>query len=239
MAFENEAIAPIVYNLIMKTAKILPIVILLILILAGAYFGYKTLSKKTMQIDEVTFPTNITDQKAKNDESFISGKITDLLSMGKSLKCTYTIKEDVNKPGGEGTIAISGTKMRGDTTILISGGSEPGIESHFISMDNTMYTWTAGSTKGVKITLDEKVMTGEDTTGEVPAEAQALQEQMDYKCLPWIPDQALFELPADVEFVDMSALIPSQGGTGNNCAVCDLAQTEEAKAECLASLNCE
>ena len=230
------------YNLIMKTAKIIPVILVLILITAGAFFGYKAFSKKTMPVETAEIPTPIVTQNSQNEESFISGKITDLLSLGESLKCTYTLDEDVNKPGGEGTIMVSGTKMRGDSTIMISGDTGPGIDSHFISMDNTMYTWSSGSDKGIKITIDEKIMSGEDTTGEVPAEAQALQEKMDYKCLPWIADQSVFELPADIEFTDISELtknLQAPGDSGNMCAVCNLMETEEQKAECLTNFNCE
>ena len=226
----------------MKTGKIFLIAALAILVLAGVYFGYGAMKKQAEPEDQNLPNQQVTENNTQDDQGLISGKITDLLSLGKSLKCTYTIEEDVNKPGGEGTIMVSGNKMRGDSTIMISGDTGPGIDSHFISMDNTMYTWASNSPTGIKITIDEKIMSGEDTTGEVPAEAQALQEKMDYKCLPWIADQSVFELPADVEFTDVSELtknLQAPGDSGNMCAVCNLMETEEQKAECLTNFNCE
>lgn len=226
------------YNQIMKSVKILPIILLLILISAGAFFGYKTLTKKTTQEGDGTSQLPLVEQKAQEEESLFSGKITDLLSLGKSIKCTYSLPVQ-DGTTGTGTILVSGTKMRGDSTITTADNGT--IESHFISMDNTMYTWSPSMPRGFKMAIDPETINSE-TPGEIPEEAKALQEQMDYKCLPWIPDQSVFELPADVEFVDLSELtksLPAAGDTGNNCAVCDLAQTEEAKAQCLASLNCE
>ena len=129
--------------------------------------------------------------------------------------------------------------MRGDSTITMSNNTS--VESHFISMDNAMYTWSPLMPQGYKIVVDEESLDTEEP-GNIPEQAKALQESFDYKCLPWIPDQSLFELPTDVEFVDLSELtktVETPGETGNTCALCDLMETEEQKAQCLKSMNCE
>ena len=226
------------YNLSMKIVKILLIVFLAILLPAGAYFGYKTL-KKTEPAENGANPPAVTEKQ--NEESLFSGKITDLLSLGKSLKCTYTMNEQEGTIG-TGNIYVSGTKMRGDSTITMENNTS--IDSHFISTDNVMYTWTSASPQGYKIALDQEAIdnAAAGTPSGITEEAKALQEKLDYKCLPWIPDQSLFELPAGVEFVDMSEITKPTGGdgdTGNMCAICGMMQTEEEKTECLSNFNCE
>src|SRR3972149_8723986 len=99
------------YNQTMKTGKIFLIAALAILVLAGVYFGYGAMKKQAEPEDQNLPNQQVTENNTQDDQGLISGKITDLLSLGKSLKCTYTIEEDVNKPGGEGTIMVSGNKM--------------------------------------------------------------------------------------------------------------------------------
>ena len=81
------------YNLIMRNVKIIGIVLLLILLLGGGYFGYKTLKKTSTDIDSSGSLTNQIKGEGQESESFFSGKITDLISLGKSVKCTYTMPE--------------------------------------------------------------------------------------------------------------------------------------------------
>ncbi|EKD99774.1 MAG: hypothetical protein ACD_22C00177G0002 [uncultured bacterium] len=222
----------------MKNVKIIGIVLLLILLLTGGYFGYKTLKKTSTGIDNSDSLTNQIKGEGQESESSFSGKITDLITLGKSVKCTYATPEQEGTTG-TGTIYVSGTKMRGDSTITMSNNTS--VESHFISMDNAMYTWSPLMPQGYKIVVDEESLDTEEP-GNIPEQAKALQESFDYKCLPWIPDQSLFELPTDVEFVDLSELtktVETPGETGNTCALCDLMETEEQKAQCLKSMNCE
>lgn len=222
----------------MKIVKILIIVFLAISLPIGAYFGYKTLKKTTVPSDGGANLTKVTEKKAQDEESIFSGKIADLIGLGKSLKCTYTMNEQEGA-AGTGTVYVSGTKMRGDTTITMENSAN--IDSHFISANNVMYTWTSASPQGYKIAVDQETI-NDTSPSEIPDEAKALQEKLDYKCLPWLPDQSLFELPADVEFIDFSELTKNSAGpgdSGNMCALCGMMQTEEEKTECLSNFNCE
>ena len=223
----------------MKIVKTLLIVFLAISLPTGAYFGYKTL-KKTESAENGTNPKTVTEKQTQNEENLFSGKITDLVSLGKSLKCTYTMNEQEGT-AGTGSIFVSGNKMRGDSTITMENNTS--IDSHFISADNVMYTWTSAAPQGYKIALDQEAVdnAAAETPSGITEEARVLQEKLDYKCLPWLPDQALFELPAGVEFIDMSEITkPSgeAGDTGNMCAICGMMQTEEEKTECLSNFNC-
>ncbi|KKS30535.1 MAG: hypothetical protein UV00_C0030G0001 [candidate division WWE3 bacterium GW2011_GWF1_42_14] len=226
------------YNLIMRNVKIIGIVLLLILLLGGGYFGYKTLKKTSTDIDSSGSLTNQIKGEGQESESFFSGKITDLISLGKSVKCTYTMPEQKGTTGA-GTFYVSGTKMRGDSTITMSNNTS--VESHIISIDGTMYMWSPVMPRGYKIVVDKELLDTENAA-DLPEEAKTLQESFDYKCLPWIPDQSLFELPTDVEFVDLSELtktLEAPGEPDNACALCDLMESAEQKAQCLKSMNCE
>lgn len=222
----------------MKSFKPILIVIVLLLLVGGGYFGYKTLKKTPAQ--QETGTTTETEQPETTEESSFSGTLKDLFTMGRNAKCTYSFSEEGTE--NSGVMYISGKNLRGDNTLKTADGTT--MESSMILKDNTMYTWGSSMPYGLKLTVEEEMLDTDSEDSEeptVPENIASFQKSLDYKCLPWIVDSSKFELPENVEFKDMSALIPTEesNNTPDMCAACDFIQEAEEKADCLATFNCE
>jgi hypothetical protein len=156
--------------------------------------------------------------------------LKDLLSLGAAQKCTYD----------GGVVYVSSGKMRGDFEVKTD---ESTMKSHVIVDGKTSYFWTEGTGMGVKFVADDDLDASDSTTNEDGVYGSLDAETpMNYVCSAWIVDNSLFALPTDVDFSDMSTLMPStapgQTTVTSQCSFCDsLSGTQ--KAECLSALNCE
>ncbi len=67
-------------------------------------------------------------------------------------------------------------------------------------------------------------------------------QKYDYECSPWTADMAMFALPTDIQFNDMSAAVQGSAGAsaaGPNCSTCDMIPNADAKAQCRIALKCK
>lgn len=169
-------------------------VIVLLLLGVGGFAFWKT------QQDKVGGPT-----------SGVSGfkSLKDLLSSGVAQKCTYSTTDE--KGTSEGTTYVSGGKMRGDFTSVITGKTE---KTHMITDGKTNYIWVDGEKTGLKTVVepssapnptDVPVTQTETANGGVD-----INKPADYKCSTWIADGSLFSPPADVKFTDFSEMFKPQ-----------------------------
>lgn len=166
--------------------------------------------------------------------------LKDLFAAGISQKCTFSSNE--GGANAQGTVYATSGKSRGDFSSVISGQT---INSHMIVDGNTSYVWMDGQKQGFISTFDatasEITPGASGETGKVDVNQQA-----DYQCDTWTPDNSMFQRPDGVEFVDMSALIapstmPGAKGAGGNsaqCAACN-SLTGDSKTQCLSALNCK
>jgi len=120
--------------------KVLAIVGVLILIVGvyGAYRVYKHF--KRLAATPATQTTSTTTQP----ETALSS-LKDLISKGIAQSCTYSTDKS------QGTIYMSGGKMRGDIDAMVGSVS---TKSHIIIMDNFSYLWTDGRSAGFKMSYD-------------------------------------------------------------------------------------
>jgi hypothetical protein len=130
-------------------------------------------------------------------------------------------------------IYVAGGKMRGDFT-AVSDGQE--MQSHMITDGQTAYIWTNQMPQGVKMsfgTIDD------DQSGAANSNPIDPDKELDYRCSGWTTDQSQFNLPSGVTFTDLSAALGASAGAGSaQCAQCSFITDPSAKAQCLASLNC-
>lgn len=206
------------------------VVIVLLLITAGAYFGYtKFMAGKV--------PGGST-ESASGAKS-----LKDLLSSGVAQKCTYSTTDESGT--SEGTTYVSGGKVRADFTTVMSGKT---TKSHMITDNKTSYVWTDGEKNGFKTTISEedaKADTSVSSDAEFSQSGASLNEKVDYKCSGWVVDGSFFTPPSNVTFTDFSQLFaptpaPAQGAgssSSSQCSYCDSLAGED-KTQCLAALNC-
>lgn len=198
--------------------------------------------KPAMQNNENAQPTG-QEQSKKQQKS-----MRDIMSMGGSQKCTITLNRD--NVSSDGTIYVSGGKMRADMSAMVNGKT---MQTHLIVKDGTTYSWVDGSTMGFKVAANEKAT--ENSSGKSNAtHAPDLNQQVTYNCAAWTAVESLFNLPSGVNFSGLNSLNPAMMN-GNSasleklnpdaknpnskeqmCAACDNAGT--GKAQCLAALHC-
>ncbi len=177
-----------------------------------------------------------------------------LLAAGTNQTCTFTSQTAESSSSGE--VYIGGGKMRGDFTSVAAGKT---TMSHLVVSNGIAYLWIDQPLQGFRMSFDS--MNGKNGSS---MDANATT---DYKCQPWNAIETKFDLPAGVNFQDMSAMIEQaakmQAQTGANaevsapaagtptgagasaqtyaeqqCAACNAIPDATAKAQCKASFDC-
>ena len=209
--------------------KVVAVIVAAIILLGGgALLFSKNANKPTAQ----PAPSTSATQAPSAGQS-----LSDILALGKTQQCTFSYD---STSGGktEGTIYLSGDKMRGDFKVTSSGKVS---DFSLIRVGDTNYIWGTGLPGGIKMTISAKDLAGNTQVQQyVNADQKA-----DYKCGAWITDASKFTPPANVKFTDYSAMMPksnaSPAGTGagysSQCAACNYL-TGESKIACTAQYNC-
>jgi predicted small secreted protein len=190
------------------------------------------------------------DQAMENDngDSSFTGTVMDLLSMGKSMKCTA-------KYAAEGvennyTMYTMGDKVYSEMEVDM--GAEGKISQRSLMAGDMVYTWNPETNMGTKMSLKEFEDVDVDADVETPEEQDSsykdFKQEFDYNCKAWVPNPSLFSPPSDIEFVDMTAMMKDMQESLENgdmggmqeaaCAACNNMPEGETRNECLASLGC-
>ena len=125
------------------------------------------------------------------------------------------------------TTYIAGERMR--IEYVLTPPIEGQGDLYIVSDGEYMYMWgnsfLGKAMNGFKVAMDT----------DDPAESnEGMPEFLDYNmpmdnCVAWEPDNASLTVPADIEFMDMHALV--------DCSICDMLPSE-AKKSCLEDLGC-
>lgn len=203
-------------------------------------------------------------EKMEDSEEMFSGSIKDFLGQGKNVKCTFSSKDEDVKM--EALTYVSGDKVRSDTTVTSTDneGTEMVTESHTILKDNYMYVWSDLMEKGMKMNLTDMEKMNEesdepDTYGDYRdmINKDQIDQDFNYKCTPWIPDNSKFDIPIDIEFMDYTEMmnnmmkqvdnadtidlnqVKESISTEDICAMCNMTQSETDKQTCRENLGCK
>lgn len=162
----------------------------------------------------------------------MSDNLLGLLSSGKTQQCTFD-SSDPASGGINGTVYLSGNKMRGDFKIATEGSQVNQISMIRNGDDN--YIWGEGfpGGTGIKMTLsmDEYTSDAESKKYFDPT------QKVEYKCDSWVVDSSVFTPPSNVKFSDISEMMKVTP-SASNCSICN-SLTGDAKTSCLAQLNCQ
>lgn len=217
--------------------------VIIILAAAGAFLYSQSKSSKLKQV--ATTASQVT--KAP-ENSMAQSTIKEILTSGKSSKCTFTTATD--KTQTTGTVYTSGENARGDFQSTVNGKD---TNTHMIRNGDTYYMWGDSVAMGVKLVMSiddlASKMQGNKDFGSFNPD-----EQMDVKCATWTQDATLFTPPTNVKFTSIGNMMPSgsmmktsavptSGATGtssnsNQCAICN-SLTGQAKTACVAQFNCQ
>ena len=213
--------------LVKQMKKQLLIGIAAVLVLGGGYFFYSQSSGK---------PAN----NNQPISGMVKGTLQDLFARETSMQCKFSYDDEGNK--SEGTVYLSGKKMRGDFALSQSDGKS--MQSHVIRDDVYGYTWLEGQKQGTKIKIETSEKITKDQEGEKDGELFALDNKdVDYDCKAWNVDNSMLKPPANINFQDISAQVEqiqenTQQVNESKCATCNQAPAGTAKEQCLEALNC-
>jgi hypothetical protein len=205
------------------------IVIIVLLLLGGGAF---VMSHKSVAPKETTSlpPANPIETKAEATGTL--GSLKSLLTSTVPQTCTFASQKEATT---NGTIYISGGKLRGDFTSTNEGQT---INGHMLVETGYSYVWTDLVKRGMKVAITEG-QTSENTN----TQGMDLNQAVSYSCKPWIADASKFSLPTDVTFTTITlppkAAAPSGTGTATSaCSACDSLPTA-AQSACKTQLNCQ
>ena len=220
------------YNNLMQRNVLIGIGLIIVLLLGGAYF---LLGKSK------TTPDPLTANQANNEAVSEKTSFRDLLAGNRNVTCTTTYPTDENT-STNGTIFVSGKRMRGDFNVTVNGKN---TLSYMIQDGTYVYVWTSDSTQGTKMKADAV----EKATGENTQNANQnfdVNKEVDVKCSNWSVDESKFTPPANVTFTDLSQILQklptsaakkSGGNTQVPSSACDSITYSQAKEACIKALN--
>lgn len=162
-----------------------------ILIIAGGAAAYLLLND-----DKETTNTNNQNQTVVAEDKTINGSIASLLGLNTARKCTYS--DDTSS----GTVYTTNDKrMRID---FVSSEAEDTNGSMIIT-SGRQHFWSNDKKEGVimNFTAEQEG----DTTSEESDQSVDMNHEYTLDCSSWKVDEALLTPPADVNFVDMAALM--------------------------------
>ncbi|MEK7137984.1 MAG: hypothetical protein AAB787_00600 [Patescibacteria group bacterium] len=131
------------------------------------------------------------------DTAETKGSLKSILAMGGSQKCTVSSKTETSESSGE--VMVSNGMMRGTFTSTANGQT---MTSNMIVKDNVSYMWTGTDKQGIKMAFDAA-----PTTGEAPQQGIDTDLEYGYDCDNWSEDASAFEVPADITFTDLAAMM--------------------------------
>ena len=196
----------------------------IIAVIGLAWFAWSTETKAPQSEDEV-----VTETTPKT--------LRELLSVDQSQVCTFSQLADEFTTTG--MVYVADGQMRTDFEAEVASTTQNG---HVIVKSGQVYVWLEDDTKGMTMALDLSTTT-ESNLRSSPVNLD--DENVTYSCEDWSTDSAVFELPGNIEFTDLSALMgastpagASLSGNAEQCAAC-AKLPEPQQDQCLSVLKCE
>lgn len=187
-------------------APLLIIVIVAVLAIGGgAYVVSKNKAKVSDADDKYEKESDqVADKEfkeSKDEEKESKGSLRSLLALGKNTMCTFTSVVENSNSSGTVYIASDGS-MSGDFTSQTLAGN---VNSHMIMKGGTSYVWSGS--QGAKMNVSATAATTATNTNQ----SVDLDAQVDYDCKNWDRDDSKFVVPANVNFIDLEAMMKGAG----------------------------
>ncbi len=217
--------------------KIIWIIVAVVIVALAAYFLLK--GKGSQNNNNVASDTtNASSQANANVSASEQTSLKALLASGKSQKCTF---EETTAAGkSQGTVYVASGKMRGDFSATVEGKAQT---SHMIVDNQTSYIWVDGMNTGFKMKTDASAQA--NANANTQAESVDPNKNMSFHCGNSSADASMFDLPANIQFSDMTSLTApatnlnaaAGAGAGADAAAACAKLSEPAKTQCLAALS--
>lgn len=228
-----------------KNNKLIAIALLIILLLV-LLFVFKEKFKSSQSQMQSNNDMMRDTKTESNDASMLSGSIFDLVKSGGNLTCTFSSDDTQSKYKMSGTSYISGKKMRVESKTAMEG--QMPIVSYMISDGEWLYSWSSTMPTGIKMKIvdaekpTDSMQNNDSANPETKSQMEAFTTNYDFNCRKWPVDNSKFEVPTNIEFMDMSKMSAPSGGEKNGnsmCAACEYGGDAEAISRCKQALSCE
>lgn len=214
----------------MKQKLIIGIVVIIIVV--GAIWAMT--NKKSASTD-LTANTNTENTNIIKNTKAQSLKA--LMAADTPQECTFQNSTDSST--SEGGVYLAKGMMRGDFTST-SGGQT--FKSHMITKDGSVYTWVDNMDTGFKTSIDADAQAKTDDSQK---QAVDINQELNYDCKSWSADNSTFELPANITFTDLGAMMKPKLDTSANtadkaaqCNACDQVPAGPSREQCKTALGC-
>lgn len=171
-------------------------VIVVVLLAVGGWF---LLSSDDGEDGETATSTEqATGTEATSDENI--SEIQSAIAGDGSIECTYTRDEMA-----DATSYIEGGQVR--TIAQVEG-----MTSNMLFQDEEIYVWQEGAAEGFIMTADADEESNQTPVPVRPGDVEEAAGMEDVSCVEADVDDALFELPEDVEFMAMPDMAAGASG---------------------------
>lgn len=131
---------------------------------------------------------------ASKDSPFTGG-LAAAAALGVPMKCEYSAE------GATYTGIIKGKSYKGEAKM------PDGTVGNVLVLDNCMYSWSNEEKEGIKSCFEEEENTFWQDTDSTDTTTQTSEASFDYeyKCFPTVVSGSEFDVPKDVNFMDLSS----------------------------------
>lgn len=202
-----------------------------------------------------------------NSPSGLSGSMMDMISgkLGNDIMCEF--EQPIANQGSLSVQSyISGNHLRVNYLMIGTFWGPNADQKNLYIINDGEYSYVWGDSLIGDVMSGMKYKTEYDDQGdwEMPEDSMiegfmAFEDMPQVNCKPWSTDQSLFEIPDDIEFMDLDDLgsfmmddfadTPADGvidpgatastNLADGCDLCELFTDSTAKASCLESMGCE
>ncbi len=179
-------------------------------------------------------------RSASEGEVVKAQRIRDLLESERSLRCEFSYEDDQMRQ--KGVVYAASGKVKGEFEVYPKDADM--FASYMMTDGEWLYTWGdyGGEMRGFKMKLEQQEKIKDEGQDLQPGSQSIVDvdKQMQFDCKEWREDPQVFEIPQDVEFIDMTKFQQEQKEIidKNKCDFCQQIPDDAAKQECLRSLGC-
>jgi len=188
----------------MSTNGIIGIILAGLVIIGGGYY--------LINMDDLTESNPPTSDATANEESAAideadtresnevqtgeyEGTFAELMMRGESLECTIDASSIAELESG--VMYVSGDNMRGEFVVNAEGYGQ--VESYMISNGEYVHTWSSMMPQGMTMPVE----TDSEVDTAISEQSFDVDAEYTYDCKEWSVDDSYFELPADINFMEM------------------------------------
>lgn len=186
-------------------------IVVLILIVLLMTMGKKDKESATGENTDTAQTTDTksnTEVQAPGDRGVRS--FMELVGMGQDMSCTFSTDALDSKYPTNGTVYTSGGKTRVDTTSVVDNKE---LTYSMIDDGEHTYTWGSNGEGAFAMKMKHMDMTDQSANPNATETDFDYSQQVEYDCTKGAVDAASFVPPADIEFMDMEAMMESSGAS--------------------------